>query len=254
MPPAPSRKLIVSPLRRRVDIALLRGIGRTEGQASAIVGETYESYARWRADVEDVELLMRQNRRQMSRSGQSRTTRPADQVGRRVWEELQGIVPLYPSGLLTRADVVDGVNVPRGTDIPKSEPLFNAGVVHDQGGRAFDLGAFGRVRYVGMLRAIGFDSPFGVPQNTPRAEAIADWFERDRRVFVAEARHRAASYVSGDDVISEAAQVAERHWLHACRAAGMRPVDVGTEADLPHLASTLVTPVAGRATNRRRRN
>jgi hypothetical protein len=255
-PAAPLRTLAVSPLRQRLDTALLRGLGRTAGQAAALVGEMYQSYARWRADVEDVEQLMRQNRRQMSRSGQSRTVRPAEQVGRRVWEELQGTLPLYPTGLLTHGDVFDSVAVPRGVTIPLSEPLFDAGMVHVDGGRGIDLGAFERVRYVGVLRAVGFESPLEVLRDARKAGAIADRFERDRRAFLAEARRRVAGYISDADAVAEAVTIAERHWLQASRAAGMRLPTAGGKsvaAAPPVVLPALTPPVAGRSATRRRR-
>lgn len=256
MPPAPSRTSVVSPLRSRLDVALLRALGRSKGQASALVGEMYESYARWRADVEDVEQLMRQNRRQMTRTGQSRTVRPADQAGRRVWEELQGTVPLYPAGLLTTVDALEIVTLPRAVAIPASEALFDAGVLRGHGGRSVDLGSFSRVRFVGMLRELGFESPLSVLSNPTKAGAVVDQFERDRRRFLAEARRRASGYVNGAEVVAEAVSVAERHWFHACRTAGMGSQDLtendGTTSEALHIAPTLTAPVAGKQTPRRR--
>jgi len=252
MPPAPSRTLVVSPVRRKLDVALLRGLGRTAGQANAIVGATYESYARWRANVEDVEQLMRQNRRQMTRAGQSRTVRPAEQIGRRVWEEMQGEVSLYPSGFLTHGDALEDISMPRGLQIPTSEPLFDAGVLHGQGARSIDLGSFGRVRYVAMLRAIGFESPLSVLHDETKARAVADRFEGERIALLTEARRRAAAYVSATDVITAAADIAERYWLRACRTAGMQPDDT-SENEL-HVAPTLTVPVAASDTPSRREN
>jgi hypothetical protein len=59
MPPAPDRAARVDPLRQRLDTMLLRGIGCTKGEASAIVGQVYESYARWRSAVEPLPQLLR---------------------------------------------------------------------------------------------------------------------------------------------------------------------------------------------------
>ena len=46
MPPAPSRLASIHPLRHELDLTILEALGFSRGEASAIVGRLYESYAR----------------------------------------------------------------------------------------------------------------------------------------------------------------------------------------------------------------
>jgi hypothetical protein len=97
MLPAPSRTGHVDSLRHELDIAILAALGLTRGQASALLGKVYESYGRWRASVENVEAMMRANRREMARNRTGRSVNPIRLAAQRVWEELMVDFPPSPA-------------------------------------------------------------------------------------------------------------------------------------------------------------
>lgn len=219
MPPGPKADGTVSPLRRQLDGALLEGLGLTAGRAASILDELYSSYGRWRRDVEEVEQQMQQHRRQMSRSGQARSARPTDVAGRRVWEELSPTARLFPCSLLTLGDEVESIRVPKGAPLSIHEPLFDAGLITN-GIESVDLKQHSRVRYVAMLRKIGFDGELLVLVDPAKAGAIVDRFDKHERELRVEAAQRALSYL-GRDAAAEAVEVAISFWFKACREAGM---------------------------------
>lgn len=242
MPPAPSRSVDVPRHRLRLDLALLYGVGLTKGEAMALLGQMYESYARWRGDVEDVEKQMRENRKQMSRTGRSRAVSPIVRTAQRVWEELQHTAPAVPATLLTAADKLESVNVPRGFSVSDNLPLLEPGLIVGRDGRRVDVGTFERVRYAAMLAELGFESQLLIPTDSAKAIAIVDHVCLLGEQLRAEARRLILAHVSDSVTVEAVTQAVEGHWHRRCRDAGMAsPQDEHHEAPL---VPTLRSPVA----------
>jgi hypothetical protein len=217
LPPAPDREANVDPIRHALDLAILEGLGCTKGEASATAGRIYQSYARWRAAVEDVEMEMRSNRRAMSRSGQSRSTSPTDLAARRVWEEMEAGIRVFPGEMLTATESSDVVNVPRNLAMPSQEPLIDAGIVHVDNRKTIDLRHHDRVRYAAMLTMLGKEPPLRIPCDAIKAGRIVEGFLEERARVVEEAKKRATLYVSDAASISIIAAAVEVLWVKRCR-------------------------------------
>lgn len=213
---APQRDGEVSLLRRNLDASLLVGLGLTKGQAATVLDRLYASYGRWRTNVENVETQMRINRRQMQATGQSRNQRPVETAGKRVWEEIEHLFPLYPRGLLSSDEVLEVVHLPVGAAISLNQPLFDAGTIRTKT-KVLNLGSFQRVRYAGMLQTIGLVGSIEVPVSETKAGAISDLFEKDQRRFMKLAIENSSKYISGASSIGEAADIAQKFWFAACR-------------------------------------
>ena len=221
IPSAPSSQAAVSELRNRLDLAVLMGLGCSRGEASAVTGRVYESYARWRASVEAVETMMRANRREMSRQGRNRAARPVDVAARRIWEEIEHLAIAYPSDLLSSEDATEAVDVGRRLKIPTQEPLFEAGVVFAVDGGRVDLGSYDRARYLGMLLAIGFEPPFEVPVDSTKARAIVDAFEKDLAALQREVRARAEAYLGEPRAVDAVVNAVQQLWFRKGRSLSM---------------------------------
>lgn len=222
MLPAPDRHGVVVDLRRELDTALLIALGLTRGQAAVLLERLYLSYGRWRANIEDVELQMRANRRTMNATGVNRHQRPVEIAGKRVWEELEHTVTLFPRGLLPTEEVVEVVNVPASAYIPPSRPLFEEGIIRTKT-KAVDLKDYSRLRYVLMLRELGVVGNVEVPVSGTKAGAIVDLFEKELKDFREAAFANAAKYVSAKDALAEVIGIAVKHWFQACRKSALAP-------------------------------
>ncbi len=216
MLPAPSATGQVHDLRRDLDTALLVGLGSSAGQSAALLDRLYTSYGRWRTNIESVEMQMRANRRQMHATGQGRDQKPAEVAGKRVWEEIEYDIPLFPKRYLSKNETMELVHVPSTASLPDTEPLFDAGMIHLKN-KVVDLGSFDRVRYVAMLRVIGLVGNIEVPTSSSKAKAVCELFEKDQARFVELAAPQAGKYISGADAIAEVVEVARKHWYSACR-------------------------------------
>lgn len=232
MIPAPLRDGSVPELRRDLDTAFLVALGLTNGQAAALLERLYGGYGRWRSNIEDVETKMQANRRQMKSTGQNRNQRPAEAAGRRVWEEVEHLVPLFPKSFLAQEEILEVINVPAAAVIPASLQLFEAGVVRTKS-KTIDLGSYERVRYVAMLRALGLVGNIELPVSSPKAGAIADLFDKHQQLFQSMASESASKYISGPEAISEVVEIARKHWYAACRKSALaKPVAVETKSKL----------------------
>src|SRR5207249_7116428 len=118
--------------------------------------------------------------REMSRSGQSRTSNPTDLAARRVWEEMENGVRVFPGDLLTAADAMEVVDVPRNLAMPSQEPLIDPGTVYFHDGRAINLRHHDRVRYAAMLTMLGSEPPLRIPSDPVKAGLIVDSFLEER--------------------------------------------------------------------------
>jgi hypothetical protein len=219
MPSAPDARGLVVQQRRDLDLSLLRGLGLSAGEATALLEELYNSYGRWRADVEGVERDTQVNRRAMAQSGQIRSVKPAIAAGRRVWEELAGNARLLPTALLMNNDGLEVVKLPAGAPLAAHEPLIDPGLITN-GRQTVDLKQHSRVRYAAMLKRIGFEGELLVLTDPVKAGVIADRFEEDLESVREEATRRASAYVNRE-LIAEAVAVALDCWLKACRRGGM---------------------------------
>lgn len=217
---SPSEDGRVPQLRRELDTTLLVALGLTAGKAAVVLDRLYSSYGRWRATVAGVETQMRGFRRVMAATGQSRNVRPTEAAGKRVFEEIEHLVALLPKDFLPNDEVLEVVNVPSSAQLPTTEPLFDAGVIHLQGKR-INLGDFQRVRYVGMLRELGIVGAVEVPLSATKAGAIVDLFEKEKPRFVQLAQERAKKYISSEASVAEVVAIAQRHWFTACRKKSM---------------------------------
>lgn len=213
---APLRSGYVPPLRRELDAAFLVALGLSRGQSASLLERVYTSYGRWRGNIEDVESQMRANRRQMQATGQNRNQRPAESVGRRVWEEIEHSVSIFPKAYLTAGDITELVNVPVSVAIPVSKPLFDAGIVRTKT-KNINLGTYERVRYMAMLRIIGLSGNVEIPVSSEKSAAIVEIFEEEQIKFRELASERASRYISAKDAIKEVVEIAEKHWYTACR-------------------------------------
>lgn len=225
MPPAPSREARIHPLRHELDLAILEALGLSRGEASALVGRVYESYARWRSAVEDTEAMMRENRREMHRNLSTRSIKPSEMAAERVWEEMMLDLKVIPSSLLSKEDELQYLDVPRTLDLRSQQPRLQPGMIVLRDGSEIDLGSFDRVRYLSMLLEIGFEPPFNVPCDSYKAGAIVAAFKRIRDNLKQEAARRALGYVSEKD-IEEVIKGVEKRWFRRCREGGDEGGDV----------------------------
>lgn len=216
MPAAPDWEGNVPELRRELDTAILEALGSTKGQAIAYLERLYVGYGRWRKNVEGVEAQMRLNRRNMAASGQNRDQKPTEATGKRVWEEIEHLFPLFPAAYLANSDVLEIVGIPSSATIPTEKPLFDSGVIQTKT-RAIDLGSFERVRYIGMLKVIGLSRVFEVPLSEDRCKAIVDLFELKQVEFRAASFENAMKYTSSKESAKEICAIAEKYWLLTCR-------------------------------------
>jgi hypothetical protein len=222
MPPAPDRRAVAHPSRHALDVAVLTALGVGEGEAQYLTGKLYESYARWRGAVEDAEAIMREYRRAMGASGQSRGTSPTTLAARRVWDELAATTPLLPGAALRPEDELEEVDVAGSFSLPDQEPLVDPGRVPTVDGKDIDLGSFARARYAAMLLKVGFAPPLSIPREHGTAARVVDTFDRALDAFRRAALEKAQAYVGGGRA-EDVAHGAERLWLRDCRAYGMAP-------------------------------
>lgn len=225
---APLRDGKTHSLRWELDTALLVALGMTKGQAIGLLEQLYISYGRWRGNIEDVEAQMRANRRHMQATGQSRNQRPIEAAGRRIWEEIEHLIALYPKAYLPNDEIVELVNVPPSAAVPTSQPLFEAGVLHTKS-KAIDLKSYERVRYVAMLRVLGLVGSVEVPVSAVKAGAIADLFEEEQLKFTKLATENATKYLSGAEAVKEGVEIARKHWHAACRKSALAKAPKTTE-------------------------
>ena len=230
LPHAPDRRAAADPARHALDVAVLRALGASAGEAQYLTGKLYESYARWRGALEDAEAAMREHRRKMNAGGQRRGADPTALAASRVRDELAASAPLLPGAALG-ADELQEVDVASTFRLPDQEPLVNPGWVPTVGGGEADLGSFARARYAAMLLRIGFAPPLLIPADRGVAARVVGTFDSALGKFRREATRRAAGYV-GAARAEETARAAEALWLRDCRALGMEPAgrDTAEEA------------------------
>ncbi len=218
--PAPDREAQVGDLRHRLDLAVAVGLGLGEGDAAALVGRLYESYARWRGAVEEVEAAVRVNRRVAHRAGTTRGESPIQSAARRTWEAVAPSARLLPRDLLRPTDDFERVVTSRRVRFPAQTPLFEPGRVEVDGGTTVDLGSWDRVIYLSMLVALGFQSPYAIPKDHAQADAVVRAYEAERSDVRMRAEAVAREFVAGRD-LPQVVEAAEQLWMRACRAAGM---------------------------------
>lgn len=220
LPHAPDRRAAAHPARHALDVAVLRALGASGGEAQYLAGKLYESYARWRGALEDAEAAMREHRRAMNAGGRGRGADPTAMAAARVRDELAASAPLLPGAALRPEDELEEADVAGTFRLPDQEPLVDPGRVPAVGGGEVDLGSFARARYAAMLLEIGFAPPLLVPTDRGVAARVVEAFHSALAAFRLEATQRAAAYV-GVARAGDAARAAERLWLRDCRTFGM---------------------------------
>lgn len=223
MPPAPDADGSVVPIRRELDIAILVALGMTRGQASALAGRCYESYARWRQRIRQVEEQMARNRRAMNKAGVNRSGDPLKRLAKRIWEELAPETPLLPSDQLHIADKFETVEIDRSWRPGPDVPMLQPGRAIGRTGEEVDLGSWHRVQYAGMLLNLGVRGPLPIPLEEQRAQIVVTRFSDESRRLLHAAEARAVAY-SGADAQSVVDQVISL-WHRACIDAGLTPDD-----------------------------
>ena len=221
MPPAPDADGSVMPIRRELDVAILVALGLTRGQASALTGRCYESYARWRQRIRQVEEQMARNRRAMNRAGVNRSGDPLKRVAKRIWEELAPEIALMPSSELNIADKFDLVELDRSWRPGPDMPMLQPGRAVGRSGQEIDLGSWHRVQYAEMLLNLGVRGPLAIPLEDQRAQVVVTKFHEESQRLLHGAEARATAY-SGADAQSVVDQVVTL-WHKACRDAGITP-------------------------------
>jgi hypothetical protein len=232
MPPGPAAKEEVDRLRAKLDSSLLVALGMTGGQAAALLDRLYESYRRWRASVEDVERQMRSNRSQMNRAGQNRASRksPEETAADEIWDVLQADYPRLPFDLLLEEEGVETIEIPRTVNVQLERPLFDETKVALPNGAMLELSSWERVRYLSLLKEIGFHSPFSLPKDATRAGAIVDQFA-EALLRVRDASGTMSTSRVTKDKRDKVIQLVIERWLKSCREAGMIPPKRAQEAE-----------------------
>ena len=151
----------------------------------------------------------------MNRSGQSRSVKPAELAARRVWEEMEHDVHLFPGKLGAR---VQAATVPANLRMPTQEPLLDRGVVRLRDGENIDYEHYDRLRYAAMWARIGHRGLLPIPTNPVVARRIVDAFVAEEERVKTEARRRARAYVSSDSDLEEICEAVVRSWLRKCKA------------------------------------
>ena len=223
MPSGPGSDGHVDEKRHHLDLSILEALGLSRGEASALTGNVYESYSRWRRAIEGVEGMMRLNRKEMARNLSGRSVKPTDMAAQRIWEEVSPEFAIIPRDLLSGDEQVESVVLPRKLRVRPGQPGLIPGLLVHSDGSQTDLGSFERVRYAEMLLAIGFEPPLVIPLDATRAGAIADAFERTHKQLLSTTASKAALYVGSNDAVRTVVKAVERHWMRYCRLAGAEP-------------------------------
>lgn len=219
MPPAPDPEAKVHALRRELDLAVLRGLGHTAGEASAIAGRCYEDYARWRKTMRAMQVQMEANRSAMNRSGASRSVDPIRRAGRHVWDELAPDTPLWPSSLLTATDTFEEADIAVSWRPGVQEPMFDAGEAQASDGSTIDLTEWERVQYAGALLDVGFRPPLAIPVSRIRCTELLAALKAAQQDFEHAAIAKAVIYAGADG--GAVVEHAEALWRRASRLSGM---------------------------------
>ena len=223
LPPAPDEHGAVDPLRRRLDGEVLRALGYSAGQAAVVTGHCYESYARWRTTIRQMQVQMEAHRRQMNRTGVSRGADPLRRTGQQLFEELQIGFPVFPASGLRPTDAFVAYDLDPTWRPGHDEPMFDAGLARVRSGATIDVGGWNQARYAGMLLDVGFRPPIDVLTDGGRAGAVVETYEATRGALSRAAGERAAVYAGADAEVVVGYVLA--HWRHACRRSGMGTVE-----------------------------
>ena len=210
VPAAPSARGDVPDLRRRLDLAVLAGLGLERGDAAVLLERVYGSYARWRAAVESVEDQMQVHRRALAHRGGARQENPAARAGRTVWDEMSPAAePLLAGVEASGFDLVDPV-MPRAE--ASQTALFDSTIVLDVHRQRLDLVHPERVQLADYMRRVGITGPFPLPFDPSRCARLLAEAKLADVAFLTEATRRAKSHVS-DDLVEQAAALAHRAWV-----------------------------------------
>lgn len=207
IPPAPDKGGSVDRLRRELDTAILIALGETAGSAAVLLDRLYSSYARWRRAVQNVEGLVRVNRRALGARGGNRTQDPMKRAVKMVHDEIGSMHQVLLAGIssLSQLDFVDAI----APEQDVQDAFIEMTSVKVRGGAAVDLGSASRVDFVRELRAMGWVGKIPVPD----AHVAADYVHRlksERGALELAAMKRATAYVSSSQVEEVAAGVVKQ--------------------------------------------
>lgn len=211
LPPAPGRDGTVTPLRRDLDVAVLRALGLTRGDATLLADRIYTSYGRWRAAVEDVEDQMQVHRRALSRRGGTRAETPLQRTTRTVWDEIHPTAALLLAGL-TEADSIDIVDPVFKAADDGQVALFGGTEYPTSEGGTVDLKDQRRVDLARKVRDLGYTGPLPLPTDPALAQTIRDQMLVLEAVTKADIERRASTYVSAD-LVPEVTDQVTRKWV-----------------------------------------
>jgi hypothetical protein len=198
--PAPSSTGEVVPLRRTLDLAILRAMGESGGDAAVLLDRIYASYARWRASVEAVEDQVQVNRRALVRRGGSRAQDPVAVAIQTVRDEIGS---QYDVGLDQAVgepesfELVDAM--PPSADL--QDALLPQTVVKlRETAEPYELGSENRVEFARQLRDLGWPGQIPIPHSHTLAGSLAERVDEMRSAVETDAATRAAKYVAIDYV------------------------------------------------------
>nr|WP_254069642.1 N-6 DNA methylase [Herbiconiux sp. VKM Ac-2851] len=197
--PAPSALGAVDPLRRELDLAILKALGLGAGEAAAELDRVYASFARWRQSVESVESIVRENRRAVGARGGNRGGDPVLRLASAIVDELGGDTAVDLDELALPTQQVDVVDAQRPDDEDQTA-LIRQTNVRTRTGVVLDLGYPERVDLVRLLRDLGWAGPIPIPVDPHTASVLVKAFASGRDKTEALARARAQSQISEEQL------------------------------------------------------
>lgn len=239
LPPAPNRHGNVSDLRRYLDLAVLGGLGMSDGDAAVLANRIYASYGRWRDAVEKVEAQMQDHRRQLAQRGGNRQEPPSRRATRTVWNEVAGLAPDLFAGLLN-AGAHELVDPAFQDDDQNQARLFSEYTYESPDGTNVDLKDPRRVALAKKVRDFGFSGAIPLPLDPDACETVHDEIVAAEAVTVADIERRANLHVSAD-LAPEVTVAVRNKWVSrsiaSLREALNRAEDVDTAVE-PNLFDT----------------
>ena len=231
--PAPSSIGVVAPLRRTLDLAILRALGESPGNAAVLMDRIYNSYARWRASVEAVEDQVQVNRRALGRRGGARGQDPVAAAIQTVKDEVGSQYDVGMGDAVGDSDSFELIDV-----VPPSADLQDALIPQTtvklaENGEPFDLGSQNRVEFARRLRELGWPGQIPIPKGDALSGTLVARIDEQRNALIADATERSAKYVASESVPIIVAGVVKAWSLTQCialRAALPESVPVDDQA------------------------
>lgn len=211
LPPAPDRHGNVTDVRRYLDLAVLGGLGMSDGDAAVLANRIYASYGRWRDAVEKVEAQTQNHRRQLVQRGGNRQESPSRRATRTVWNEVAALVPDLFAGLLSFGthELVDPIFQ---DDDQNQARLFSQYTYDSSDGTHVDLKDPMRVALAKRVRAFGFTGPIPLPLDPEACRTVSEQIVTTEAITVADIERRANLHVSAD-LAPEVSAAVRNKWI-----------------------------------------